>query len=177
MKPMYALLIASLFLIGGCRSHKDVQLSSQSHESEVSDIDLSSFKATDLSAILSSDRDVVLSDIDIIFSPTADSGGSAAPVPAAPIPTGPKVRPSPAKIRIGHIDIKDRQNSFLSAHTESADSINAGISKNTSDISNEETIADAEVFKPPSLLLLLAFAVAATILIFILKQIYKSLSK
>lgn len=177
MRPLYPLLIALLFLIGSCRSHKEVQAASQSSESVSSDIGLKSGKVTDLSAILSSDRDIILSDIDIVFSPPADTGGSAAPMLPVLRPGGAKPTPVPAKVRIGHIDIKDRHNSVMSAHTESADSLNAKVSKDTSDISNENTKSGADVFKPPAFLLILAFAMAGAVIIFILKQISKSFSK
>ena len=167
MRPVIPLIMGLLPLMGSCRSHREVQSASQSSESVSSDIGLRSGKNTDLSAILSSDLDITLSDIDIVSNPPA----------TAIRPGGAKAAPIPFKAHISRIDIKDRQNSALSAHTESADSLNAKVNKDTSDVSNEDTKSGADVFKPPAFLLILALALAGAVIIFILKQISKFFSK
>ena len=177
MRPVIPLIMGLLPLMGSCRSHREVQSASQSSESVSSDIGLRSGKNTGLSAILSSDLDITLSDIDIVFNPPADTGGSSDPEPPTIRPGGAKAAPIPFKAHISRIDIKDRQNSALSAHTESADSLNAKVNKDTSDVSNEDTKSGADVFKPPAFLLILALALAGAVIIFILKQISKFFSK
>lgn len=164
-------VIAITLSICGCHTHKETLSATQANDSVSSDVGFKSEKSSDFSALFSTDRALVLSGIDIFFSPPARpdfSGDSIAPRPTNPLPS---------KIRIDRMEVKENQNALLSAHSESQDSLTASVDKTASKISQAQSGSNTDVFKPPAFLLILSFSVPIVIIIFIIRLLYKHLRK
>lgn len=158
------ILLLLLLTLAACSSQKQAHSVSQSAEVTERVESVSSSQVSDLSAILSCDRDVVLSGVSIIYHSAPDSLPDARAAPAA-------------TVSIDRIDIKDKKSADIKVHEELADSADVVEKTTVSNQSEEKVKAKTDVVRPPAVLIILAFSVVLGVLIFTLKQLHKSLPK
>lgn len=158
-------LVFTLFLsLLACNVHKETQSSAHSDMTSEHSETVSFVRVSDLSALLNSDRNVVLSGVNISIHHSPGAFVDSVDHPAT-------------TLSIDRIDVKDKKFADIKSHDKLAGSADIDDKTVTSNLSERTVTAKADVFHPPALLIILAFPVVIGVLIFTLKLLHKFLLK
>lgn len=158
-------LVFTLFLsLLACNVHKETQSSAHSDMTSEHSETVTFVRVSDLSALLNSDRNVVLSGDNISIHHSSGTFVDS-------------VDPQTTTLSIDRIDVKDKKFADIKGHDKLAGSADIDDKTVTSNLSERNVTAKADVFHPPALLIILAVPIVIGVLIFTFRLLHRFLQK